>query len=63
MIYPLYRKLPLIPTRAAMNELFDNNLDLYTVLDILENGYDCPKSKREKEPSKDAWMKNEKLSG
>jgi hypothetical protein len=48
MIYPLYRKLPLIPTRAAMNELFDNNLDLYTVLDILENGYDCPKSKRAK---------------
>jgi len=48
MIYPLYQRLQLIPTRAAMNELYDNNLDLYTVLNVLENGYDCYKSKRAK---------------
>ena len=46
MIYPFFKGLPLIPTRAAMNELYDNNMDLYTVLNVLENGYDCSKSKR-----------------
>ena len=48
MIYQLYKKLPLIPTRAAMNKLYENNLDIYMVLNVLENGYDCAKSKRAK---------------
>ena len=49
MIYPLFEGLPLIPSRSAMNELYDNNMDLYAVLDVLENGYDCPKDKRSKD--------------
>ncbi|UCE73501.1 MAG: hypothetical protein JSV56_10790 [Methanomassiliicoccales archaeon] len=32
-----------------MNELYDNNMDLNDVLEVIESGYDCPKSKRSKE--------------
>jgi len=49
MIYPLFQDLPLIPSRSAMTELYDNNLDLTDVLNVLEQGYDCPKGKRSKE--------------
>jgi hypothetical protein len=49
MIYPLFRKLPLIPSRSAMNELYDNDLDINDVLSVLEQGYDCAKSKRAKD--------------
>lgn len=31
-----------------MNELFKFGYDLFDVLDILDQGYDCPKSKRAK---------------
>ena len=49
MIYPFFKGLQLIPSRAAMTELYDNNIDLHDVLDVLENGYDCSKSQRSKE--------------
>ncbi len=48
MIYPLFRDLPLVPSRSAMNELYNNSLDLYAVLDVLEHGYDCSKGRRSK---------------
>lgn len=31
-----------------MAELYNKNLDLYVVLDVLERGYDCSKGKRSK---------------
>ena len=49
MIYPLYQNIPLIPSRSAMTELYDNNMDLNDVLGVIESGYDCPKGKRSKE--------------
>ena len=49
MIYPFFKGLPLIPTRAAMTELYENNMDLNDALDILEKGYDCSISKRSEE--------------
>ena len=48
MIFPHYESLPIIPSRAASTELIKYGLDLYDVLEILENGYDCSKSKRAK---------------
>lgn len=39
----------MIPSRSAMTELYDNNLDLTDALSVLEQGYDCPKGKRSKE--------------
>jgi len=49
MIYPLFQDLPLIPSRSAMTELYDNDLDLTDALSVLGQGYDCPKGKRSKE--------------
>lgn len=49
MVYPLFLDLPLVPTRCAMTELYNENLDLNAVLDVLERGYDCPRSRRSKE--------------
>ena len=47
-IYPLYEGLPLIPTRAAITEMYHEAMDGYDVLFILENGYNCQKGKRSK---------------
>ena len=46
MITPAYKELPLIPTRAAMKELFDQGMDLFGVAEILDDGYDCYRSRR-----------------
>jgi hypothetical protein len=48
-IYPEWKGLPIIPSDAAMRELFDSKMDLIDVKEILELGYDCAKSKRKKE--------------
>ena len=49
MINPLFQGIPLIPSRAAMNEMFDFGINIESIMDILENGYDCAKSKRSKD--------------
>ncbi|MFH0815399.1 MAG: hypothetical protein V1934_01080 [Methanobacteriota archaeon] len=38
--------MELKPSRTACRELSELGLDLFDVLDILENGYDCERSKR-----------------
>ena len=48
-MYPYYKDRQLFPTRAAMNELFKYGYDLFDVIEILENGYDCHKSPRSKD--------------
>ena len=48
MIYPLYKGLPLVPSGSVANELYKCNLSLRDILDVLEQGYDCAKSKRKK---------------
>lgn len=47
-MYPLFLDLPLVPTRSAMTELYNENLDLCAALDVLERGYDCPRGRRSK---------------
>jgi hypothetical protein len=48
MIYPFYEGLPLVPSRSVANELYNYNLMLRDILDVLEQGYNCAKSKRKK---------------
>lgn len=48
MIYPLFKDLPLVPSRSVAIELYKHNLMLRDILDILEQGYDCAKSARKK---------------
>ena len=45
-IYPAWKKSALIPTLSANRELLKLNMDLYDVLEILEEGTDCSKLKR-----------------
>jgi len=41
MYPPTYRGLPLIPTKAAAEELAQLGCDLWLVKEILERGYSC----------------------
>lgn len=36
----------IFPTRSAQDEMFKENIDLYKAIKILENGFDCSRSKR-----------------
>jgi len=47
-IYPCYMGLPVIPSAAADNEMARLNTDLTEILEILEYGYDCARSRRKK---------------
>ncbi|MEW6329173.1 MAG: hypothetical protein AB1468_03590 [Candidatus Micrarchaeota archaeon] len=38
VIYPRWKGLPVIPTKAAMSELYNLHMNLEDVVEILENG-------------------------
>ena len=46
LIEPRFEDLHLEASRAASIEMFRYAMDLFDLLDILEFGYDCPRSKR-----------------
>jgi len=48
MIVASHEGFVLVPTRSAMKELFDLGLDLFMVAEVLEDGYDCHRSRRKK---------------
>ena len=48
MKIPTYEGFTLIPTRSAMKEMYDLGIDMTTVAEVLEDGYDCYRSKRKK---------------
>ena len=41
-----YKGKPIIPTKTALNELSEINLNLYEVLEILEKGFEIRKRKK-----------------
>ena len=41
-----YNGKPILPTKTAMNELSDIDVNLYDVPDILENGFEMRKRKK-----------------
>jgi len=43
---PRWRGAELKLSKSAYRELFKLDMDMFDVLDILENGYDCARSKR-----------------
>ena len=49
-IYPSYQGKPVIPDykRNVLSELEEERMDLDDVVEILETGFDCSTSKREK---------------
>lgn len=42
----IYNGKPIMPTKVAMNELNEINLDLYKVVEILETGFQLRKRKK-----------------
>ena len=60
-LYPAWKKRPIIPTLSATRELLKLDLDLYDVLEILENGFDCSKSKRKLEVFERCIKKKNKI--
>jgi hypothetical protein len=42
----LFKGLPLRPTRSAYHEMKDLGMDLFDVIKVLEEGYDCAAGKR-----------------
>lgn len=42
----IYQEKPLLPTKAALNELSDLGLDLYNVIEILKQGFVLRKRKK-----------------
>jgi hypothetical protein len=44
--FPRYLKKEIKATKNAANELWRFKKDLWDILEILENGYDCSRSKR-----------------
>jgi len=54
-----YKGKTIMPTKIAMDELSDIDLDLYRVLDILENGFEL--RKRKKNITEKAIKKGDKI--
>lgn len=57
-----YKGLPLRPTKSAYYELKELNMDLYDVVQILEEGYECSTSERKEEiVEKCLYIKNKTI--
>lgn len=52
-----YKGMRIEPTLSASRELMNEGKDLYDVLKILEEGYDCSASKRDKNITERCWKK------
>ncbi|MBI4171023.1 MAG: hypothetical protein HY514_04960 [Candidatus Aenigmarchaeota archaeon] len=44
--YPLFEGRPLVPTKDCQREMDEIMLNLWQVKDVLEQGYDCSRSRR-----------------
>jgi len=58
---PTWKGKPLLPTRAAQDEMFDNDITLLDIENILESGFDCARSKREKNKLEKCIQKGRKI--
>ena len=38
----------MMPSRSAQDEMYDNDISIRDAIDVLEDGFDCPRSKRAK---------------
>ena len=60
MLEIAYKGMRIEPTLSASRELAEEGKDLYDVLKILEDGYDCSASKRAKNIIEKCWKKGSK---
>ena len=48
-MYLKWRGIPVIPSRRALDEMCREDLLIHDVIEILENGYDCARSRRKRD--------------
>ena len=58
---PSWKHKPVLPLRSAQDEMFDNDLMLHEVVDILAQGFDCSRSKRKKNTYERCIQKGKKI--
>ena len=51
----------MIPTKTALNEMDEVGIDMYKVVDILNQGFDCSRSKREKHIEEKCFQRGNKI--
>lgn len=59
-LYPRWKERPIVPSYHALREM-GGKFDLYDVLEILENGYDCQKTRRSKGTVERCMMRKGKV--
>lgn len=45
-MHPEWEGLPVIPSRRAAEEMYTEKLMIHDIIEVLEAGYDCARSKR-----------------
>lgn len=48
-MYLHWQGLPVIPSRRAMQEMWREGLLIQDIVEVLEDGYECARSKRKKD--------------
>ena len=58
---PLWKGKPILPTRSAQNEMYEHDISLFDIEDILKESFDCSRSKREKSTFESCVQKGQKI--
>ena len=48
ILIPVWQDKLLMPSKSALDEMYDNDISYEDVIEILEEGFDCSRSKRKK---------------
>jgi len=60
-LIPVWKGKPILPTRSAQNEMFDIDVSLFDIEDILEESFECSRSKREKSTFERCVQRGQKI--
>ncbi len=58
---PIWKNKPVLPSKHALDEMYDCGLFLFDALEILEVGFNCSRSKREKNKYERCVQKGKKI--
>ncbi len=50
-----------MPSKSALDEMYDNDIDFNGVIEILETGFDCSRSKRKKNKFERCILRGKKI--
>ncbi len=58
---PTWNGKPILPTRSAQNEMFDNDISLIDIKNSIESGFNCSRSTRKKNKLEKCIRKGRKI--